>query len=63
VYPGDARAIDEEWSEAAAHRQANNVDREETQRSMTIRNPALWGLCAVIILVFAYCFFAGLMTN
>lgn len=30
---------------------------------MTIRNPALWGLCAVILVIFAYCFFAGAMNQ
>lgn len=30
---------------------------------MTIRNPFLWCLCGVMLLVFGYCFFIGAMNS
>jgi hypothetical protein len=30
---------------------------------MTIRNPFLWGLCALILAIFAYCFFIAAMNQ
>jgi hypothetical protein len=30
---------------------------------MTIRSPFLWCLCALMLVIFAYCFFVGAMNQ
>jgi len=30
---------------------------------MTVRNPFLWALCGLMVMVFAYCFFIGAMNQ
>ena len=39
------------------------VDLSEAGPLMTTRNPALWGLCALIVIVFAYCFYVGAISQ
>jgi hypothetical protein len=32
-------------------------------KRMSIRDPFLWGLCGLMLIVFAYCFFIGAMNQ